>query len=42
MFIPKLEEIKKHYEGKDISDMADDVLKTYKEKARTPNTRYSQ
>jgi len=30
MFIPKLEEIKKHYVGRDISDMADDVLKTYK------------
>lgn len=30
IFIPKLEEIKKCYDGKDISDMADEVIKSYK------------
>lgn len=30
IFIPKLEEIKKYYDGKDISDMADEVIKIYR------------
>lgn len=34
-FIPKINEIRRHYKGKDIADLADDVLKMYDESTNT-------